>query len=395
MSKHKMNFTLKAATVIAAGVTVAACGSSSTKAASSSATTAGSTATTATASSPSSTAGSTSSPVTDLTPPSGTVNLSETGSTLLYPLFQEWAPAYHGIYSNVTITPQGTGSGTGIAQAEKATINIGASDAYLPPSAFTTYPGIENIPLAISAQQINYNVPGVSGNLKLSGKVIAEMYTGKITNWNDPAIAALNPGVTLPNLPVVPVHRSDGSGDTFIFTTYLTDSAPGIWTAGFNTTVSWPNIPSALSANGNGGMVTTCGATKGCIAYIGVSFHTQTQAAGLGEAMISNASGNYLLPSPSTIQAEASSFVSKTPANESLSLIYGPASNGYPIINYEYGIVMSQQSSSTTAQAIRAFLYWALDPNHGSASSFLGPVNFQPLPQSVIDLSDAQIAKIQ
>lgn len=391
MTSTKTGHTKAIAVTLVAGIALAACGSSSNKTSTPPTTDSSSTAAT---SSPT-TSGSSGTPVTDLTPPSGTVALSETGSTLLYPLFQEWAPAYHTLYPNVTITPQGTGSGTGISQAEAGAIDIGASDAYLPSSAFSTYPGMENIPLAISAQQINYNVPGVSGHLHLSGQVIAEMYTGKITNWDDPAIMALNPGVTLPNLAVVPVHRSDGSGDTFIFTTYLTDSAPSTWTAGFNTTVSWPNIASALSANGNGGMVTTCGATKGCIAYIGISYLSKTQAAGLGEAMISNASGQYLLPSPSTIEAEASSFVAKTPPNEALSLIYGPAPDGYPIINYEYSIVNSNQSSTTTAQAIRAFLYWALDPAHGSASSFLDPINFQPLPQSVIDLSDAQIAKIQ
>ncbi|MDA8037723.1 MAG: phosphate ABC transporter substrate-binding protein PstS [Actinomycetota bacterium] len=380
-----------AAVLVAAGIGLAACGSSSPPS--------GVGSTSATSGSATSASGSTVSagsvPGTDLAPPSGTVNLSETGSTLLYPLFQAWAPAYHAAYPNVTITPQGTGSGTGISQAEAATIDVGASDAYLPPSAFTQYAGIENIPLAISAQQINYNVPGIHGHLKLSGQVIAKIYTGKITNWDDPAIKALNPGVSMPNLTIVPLHRSDGSGDTFIFTTYLTDSAPADWTAGFNTTVSWPSVAGALSAEGNGGMVTTCAKTRGCIAYIGISYHSQTQAAGLGEAMLQDKAGDFVLPDMATITSEAAGFIAKTPANESLSLVYGPAANGYPIINYEYAIVMTKQSSASTAQAIRAFLYWALDKAHGSAPRFLDAVHFQPLPPSVVALSDAQIAKIQ
>ncbi|MHB1929251.1 MAG: phosphate ABC transporter substrate-binding protein PstS [Acidimicrobiales bacterium] len=328
-------------------------------------------------------------------PPSSTVDVSETGSTLLYPLFQEWQKAYPSIHSNISITPQGTGSGTGISQAEAKTIDIGASDAYLPPSAFTQYKGIENIAVDISAQMINYNVPGVSGNLKLSPTVIAEMYTGKITKWNDPAIAKLNPGVSLPSLKVVPVHRSDGSGDTFLFTGYLTDAAPSIWTAGQNTTVNWPNVPAATSAQGNGGMVTTCGQTKGCIAYIGISYRSETQSAGLGEAAIQNKAGNFELPTPTTIEAEAAGFVAKTPANEAISLEYGPASNGYPIINYEYAIVDTSMGNSAAAQAVKAVLSWGLDPQDGSAPKYLVPINFQPLPSSVIKLSDAQIAKIK
>ncbi|MDA8392896.1 MAG: phosphate ABC transporter substrate-binding protein PstS [Actinomycetota bacterium] len=322
--------------------------------------------------------------------------MSETGSTLLYPLFQKWAPAYHSKYPNITITPQGTGSGTGISQAEAGTVNIGASDAYLPPSAFTAHPGIENIPLAISAQQVNYNLPGIPAgtHLKLNGSILAKMYTGKITNWNDPAIKAINPGVKLPNMKVVPLHRSDGSGDTFIFTTYMTKSASSVWKGGFGTSVTWPSVPGALAANGNGGMVTTCGATPGCVAYIGISFLAQTQGKGLGEAMLQNRAGKYLLPTATTIRTEAAGYASKTPPNEAISLVYGPASGGYPIINYEYAIVSTSQANSNTAAAMKAFFYWAMDPAGGSSSSFLSSVNFQALPSQVVKLSDAQIAKI-
>jgi phosphate transport system substrate-binding protein len=328
--------------------------------------------------------------------PSAPVSLNETGSTLLYPLFNQWGPAYHGAHSNITISAQGTGSGTGISQASAGAADIGASDAYLSPGQVKKDPSLLNIPLAISAQQINYNLPGVTGNLKLDGQVLSRIYQGQITHWNDPAIAKLNPGVGLPNLPVVPLHRSDGSGDTFLFTQYLSKADPNGWgkKIAYGTTVSFPSVPGALGENGNGGMVSGCQRTPGCIAYIGISYLKQTQQAGLGEAQVANASGNYELPTPQTIQAEAQSFANKTPANESVSMIYGPAANGYPIINYEYAIVDSAKETGTKAQAVRAFLSWAVSSNGGNAPSFLDPVQFQPLPDPVVKLSDTQIGQI-
>ena len=333
------------------------------------------------------------------TPPSSSVSLSEAGSTLLQPLFNIWAPAYEKQYPNIKVTPSGGGSGAGISGAAGGTIDIGASDAYLSSAQTAKNPGLMNIPLAISAQMINYNIPGITGNLKLNGQILSQIYQGKITNWNDKAIAAINSGVPLPNLKIVPLHRSDGSGDTFIFTQYLSKSDPNGWGGAngpqFGTTVAFPSVPGALGENGNGGMVSACQKTVGCVAYIGVSFKAQTDAAKLGEAALGNASGNYLLPNPQTIGAEASNLVSKTPANEALSLVYGPAAQGYPIINYEYAIVNSKQADSAKAQAIRSMLAWAIDPQYGNASTYVSQVNFQPLPTSVSTLSLAQIAKIQ
>jgi phosphate transport system substrate-binding protein len=327
-------------------------------------------------------------------PATSQVTLSETGSTLLYPLFNEWGPAYHEKYPNVTITAQGTGSGTGISQAAAGAINIGASDAYLSEGDMAAHKGLMNIALAISAQQINYNLPGVTEHLKLNGKVLAAMYHGTIKTWNDPQITALNPGVNLPDTPVVPLHRSDGSGDTFLFTQYLSKQDPDGWgkSPGFGTTVDFPAVPGALGENGNGGMVTGCADTPGCVAYIGISFLDQAIQKGLGEAQLGNAAGKYLLPDAKSIQAGAAGFVPKTPANQAISLIDGHAADGYPIINYEYAIVNSNQTDAATAQTLQAFLHWAI--TDGNNPSFLDKVHFQPLPDSVVKLSDAQIAKI-
>jgi phosphate transport system substrate-binding protein len=331
------------------------------------------------------------------TPPSSTVALTETGSTLLYPLFNLWAPAYSHQYPHITVTTAGTGSGTGISQAAAGTVDIGASDAYLSSGQRTQNPNLENVPLAISSQTVDYNLPGFTGTLKLSGQVISQIYQGKITKWNDSKIAAINPGVTLPSTPIVPVHRSDGSGDTFIFTSYLSSADPSGWgnSISYGTTVAFPAVPGALGENGNGGMVSGCGATPGCIAYIGVSYRNQSMAAHLQEAEISNGSGNYVPDTTATVAAEAASFAASTPANGTVSLIYGKkASTGYPIVNYEYAVVNTNQSSATTAQAMKAMLAWALDPSNGSSTAFLNQVNFQPLPTSAINVAVGLLNKI-
>jgi phosphate transport system substrate-binding protein len=325
-------------------------------------------------------------------PSASSASLSETGSTLLYPLFNLWVPAYKSTFPQVTITTAGTGSGTGISSAAGGTADIGASDAYLSSADTTQYPTLENIPLAISAQMINYYLPGVKGNLKLNGTILAEMYSGKITMWNDSAIAALNPGVTLPATKVVPIHRSDSSGDTFLFTTYLSKQDSS-WSSsvGYDTSVAWPKVSTELAFKGNSGMVTGCKANPGCVAYIGISYKSQTTSAGLGEAQLANGGGQYELPTATTIAAAASSFAT-IPANGAISLINSSASGAYPIINYEYAIVNSTQPSTTKAQDIKALLYWAITT--GNSAKYLSQVNFQPLPQAALSASEALIAKI-
>jgi phosphate transport system substrate-binding protein len=149
----------------------------------------------------------------------------------------------------------------------------------------------------------------------------------------------------------------------------------------------------ALAETGNSGMVSGCAANKGCIAYIGISYLQKTQAAGLGTAELKNAAGSYVQPTPASISAAAAAFTSKTPSNETVSMINGPAASGYPIVNYEYAIVKSSQSNGAQAEDMRAFLHWIVHTGQ-SGSTFLNAVDFQPLPSSVVSKSDAQIAKI-
>jgi phosphate transport system substrate-binding protein len=337
-------------------------------------------------------------PALPLKPASTPASLTETGSTLLFPLFGAWATAYQRQFVDssgapiVTITTSATDSAAGITGAATGTVDVGASDVYLSSASRRQHPGLINIALAISAQQINYNVPGVR-NLRLDGAVLTKIYSGQITNWNASALQDLNPGVRLPDLKIVPLHRADSSGDTFLFTGYLNAQDPSGWPAArVSTAVAWPKVSGARAESGNSGMAASCRATKGCIAYIGISYRQQTRAAGLGTASLQNRSGNFVQPTSASIAA-AAALAGKTPASEALSMINGPAASGYPIVNYEYAIVSTTQPNAIRAQDIRAFLYWAVHTGQDPAS-YLTPVGFQPLPSGVIPLSDNQIAKI-
>jgi phosphate transport system substrate-binding protein len=326
------------------------------------------------------------------------VRLLETGSSLLYPLFNLWVPVYQKTHQDVQITTQSTGSGTGISQSISGIAQIGASDAYLSDAQMKSNPEMLNIPLAISSQMVNYNVPGLNkDHLHLSGPVLADIYEGKVKYWDDPAIAKMNPGVKLPHNAIITVHRTDGSGDTFIFTQYLSFSTPE-WSKslGYGTTVSWPAAAAgAIGAVGNPGMVNATKGTPYSIAYIGISFEKVTDSSGLGEAALENKDGKFVLPDATTVSAAVSAMASKTPADERISLIFAPGPQSYPIINYEYSILKNKQPSADTAKALREFLSWGINPKEGSAPHFMKAVGFVALPEAIVKLSDKQIKEIK
>src|ERR1017187_2194831 len=345
--------------VIAGAVLVSACGSTSTVPATSAATSASASSTsTATA--------------VKTGNPSGAQTLSEDGSSLLYPYLQKLEPGITAAYPNITLSAAAGGSGKGQTDAISGAVDMGGSDAYLSAGQVSANPGIMNIPIAVSAQAVNYNLAGIS-NLKLSGSVIAQIYSGTITTWNDPAIVALNAGVTLPATPIVPVRRVDSSGDTFIFTSFLSATSP-TWSNGpaFGTTVNWPTVASELSANGNPAMVDACHGAPGCIAYVGVSVESTALVDGLGEAQLENASGSFVQPSDTTINAAVTAGASNVPASLTQSLIYQAGAQSYPIVNFEYLIVNpSKITSSDTALAIRTFFEWAISTSGGATQDDL------------------------
>jgi phosphate transport system substrate-binding protein len=328
--------------------------------------------------------------------PSIGTTVTETGSTLIYPLFVSWIDAYGKVDASLQMKASATGSGAGIEQAIAKKVQIGTSDAYFSDNEAMANPHILNIPIAISAQTVQVNLPELRDRgLKLSGPVLADIYSGKIHDWDAAPIAEMNQGVSLPHHAIIPVRRADGSGDTFIFTQFLTFSTPK-WenSIGYGTTVNWPAVASVQTASGNQGMLDTIAKTPYSVGYVGGSFADQAAKAGLITAMLQNQEGKFLLPSRSTVIAAAAELTPRTPPDERLTLVFAPGANSYPLINYEYAIVSEQQSDAQSAQAISNFLLWCISPQGGSAESFLSPVHFIALPTSIRARSEEQIAKI-
>jgi len=348
-------------------------------------------------------------------------SLTETGSSLFYPLMTRWA----GNYSAATISAASTGSGTGQASAILNLVNFGASDGYLTNASSDN---IANFPAAISAQLIFYNLPGVTAHLNLNGTVLAGIYDGTITNWNDPLIAAANPGVTLPSNAIVPLARADSSGDTFLFTSYvyMSDKA---WPYGAPSTASLTSKDSHLTGEtGNSGMVQGASTTQYSIAYIGISYMASAiadklQYAAVGDNASLSASGgvvaaNYILPTggaTGTIAQDANLGLQELDFGTygmAVSLILGGSWAGavnlvaggggsnptaaspdpYPIVNLEYLMIKlsptaGTQVSSSNLAATVTFLEWALSTGNwapgSSPSTWINQVGFLPLTAEV------------
>jgi phosphate transport system substrate-binding protein len=352
---------------------------------------------------------------------SAALTVTETGSTLIFPLFKNWADAYTKINPDIRVIARATDSGTGMAQAIAKQVQIGTSDAYMSDTQAMDNRNIINIPLAISAQTVEANLPELRGNtLKLSGPVLAGIYSGTIREWDAEPIAAINGGVHLPHRNIIPIHRAEGSGDTFIFTQFLTFSTPewerkiknvtaaplsggvnmplavsGGVTYGYGTYMHWPPVAGSLTAASNQEMVDMLSRTPYAVGYLGASFKAAADQAGLETAMLQNQDGKFVLPTATTISAAAAALTPRTPADERLTLVFAPGPDSYPLINYEYAIVSTQQPNQQVAAAISSFLLWCISPQGGSTANFLEPVHFIALPTAIRALSEIQIAKIQ
>ena len=302
------------------------------------------------------------------------VSLTETGSTLLLPLFDIMVPDYLKTHPGVQITTAGTGSGAGQQQALSGQVIIGASDAYMSDREMRNNPNFLDIPVAISAQTVNYNVPGSTRPICGS----TDRYCGHLHRYSrdgnyTPAIVALNPGVALPHRPIIRLSRTDGSGDTFVFTQFLTFSTPS-WEkgAGFGTTIAWPESASVPGVEGNEAMVRALQSTSYSIGYVGISYSAEIAANKLGTAMLKNEAGQFVMPSRKSIVAGAASLGVRTPPDERLSLIFAPGDQSYPLVNYEYVVVSTKQASPEVAAALRRFLQSVMVPFRGQRRVF-GP----------------------
>jgi phosphate transport system substrate-binding protein len=304
------------------------------------------------------------------------------GSTLVAPLVSKWQPDFSD-KSGITVTYGAIGSGGGIDSITARTVDFGASDAPLTSDQFSAAKSVEQIPWALSGTVPSYNVSGVSNHLKLSGPVLADIFLGKITTWNDPAIAKLNSGVSLPSTKITPVYRSDGSGDTYAFTNYLSSVSPEFKSkVGVSTQVKFPT---GTGAEKNDGVAAAISQTDGAIGYLGLAYVLSND---LNSAAVENSAGNFPEPGVDSVKAAAAA-VSKIQSDNSIPLINLPASakDAYPISTYTYIIVPLK---SDKADELKKFITYAIGPGQ----EFGPDLDFAPLPSQVVAADKKAIAKI-
>ncbi len=309
----------------------------------------------------------------------------------------EWTFAYTQVQPNIQVNYQSIGSGAGITQFTAGTLNIGASDA--PPTAaqYAAFPSTAVVvPESISAVVPAYNIPGISNGLKFTGPVLAQIFLGTITMWNDPAIAALNPGVTLPAHAITVVHRSDGSGTMFAFTQYLSDSS-SVWASqvGFSTSVNWPT---GLGCPQNAGVAGCIQNTQYSIGPLEIAYVLQNPAL-ISAGVVQNAAGNFITANLTTIASAATAGASGLPAGNAawstvsiINSVFNNTSvkNLYPITTFTYLVVSQAQSNKQLGTDIVNFLWWVVNSGQ-SAGAALGYV---PLPANVIAVDDTTIKSI-
>jgi phosphate transport system substrate-binding protein len=305
------------------------------------------------------------------------------GSTLVAPLVAQWSNDY-AKKKGVTITYGAIGSGGGIAQITARTVDFGASDAPFTPDQEKECNDCVQIPWALAATLVSYHVDGAPAKLKLSGPVLADIYLGKITQWDDSKIAALNPGAQLPATKITPAFRSDSSGDTYAFSDFLSKASP-TWKSqkGVSTQV---NFTTGVGGKGNDGVAALVDRTNGALGYLAISYVFSNK---LDYALIRNEAGQFPVPGPQTITAAADA-VKEIPSDNAISLTNPPASepDAYPISTFTYALVPESSGKATT---LRDFLTYAIGPGQ----KFGEQLQFAPLPAKVVDAGRKTIAKIK
>lgn len=299
--------------------------------------------------------------------------ISGAGSSFDYPAFTKWFEAYGKVDPDVHFNYQSLGSGAGQEQLLKETVDFGASDAPMTDKKMAEASGkILHVPVVAGGVAITYNLPG-DPKLNLDGDAIADMYLGKITAWNDPKIAALNPGVSLPNLPVVPVHRSDGSGTSFIFTDYLSTVSPG-WKSvvGKGTSVRWPDI--GLGAKGSEGVSGQVKQLPGAVGYVELAYADRNN---MPYANVKNSAGRFISPAPASVSAALAT--AKIPGDFRFSMVNAPGADAYPIAGASWVLVYQQPKNADNGKKLVSFLKWAVTEGQKLSPS----LDYAPLPANV------------
>jgi phosphate ABC transporter phosphate-binding protein len=324
--------------------------------------------------------------------------LSGAGSTLVFPLMSVWTPVYSQVQPGITVDYDSVGSGTGISYLTQQLVDFGASDAPMTAAQYAAVPStVLTIPESASAVVPAYNIPNISQHLNFTGTVLANIFLGKITNWNDSAIASLNPGVSLPNQAILTVHRSDGSGTMFAFTDYLSD-ASSQWATGpgKGTSIDWPV---GKGAPKNAGVAAYIAETPYSIGPLEIAYEIQNPGQ-INYGAVQNAAGNYILANvtniASALQAGASSGLPAGNASWTavsiIDNIYNDtaATNAYPITTFTYLLVYQRQTNYDKGAALVNFLSWIVN----SAQTYGEGLGYVPLPSNVVAIDNATIGMI-
>jgi len=317
----------------------------------------------------------------------GAVTLNGAGSTLAAPIYQQWGSNLAG--QGVTVNYQATGSGGGVAQLQAATVAFAGSDPAMKPSEIAAAKGpVQHFPVAFGAINVSYNLPGIKSGIKLDGKTVADIFLGKVKKWDDPEIKALNAGMSLPGTAITIVHRSDSSGTTKGFTTFLSDYSPA-WTAAAGKPDKVVKWLTGTGAKGNAGVAASIQQTTGAVGYVDQAFALQS---GLTNATVKNAAGQFIAP---TLPATSAAAVGiKVPPDLTVSTINSPNPTAYPIVSQTFVIVYKDLCkagvSKSTASGVKKFLTYGL----GAGQPVEAKLGYAPLPPSIDKLDLAALGKL-
>jgi phosphate transport system substrate-binding protein len=302
--------------------------------------------------------------------------ISGAGATFPYPIYAKWAEAYKA-KTGLSMNYQSIGSGGGIKQIQSKTVDFGASDMPLKPDELEKS-GLMQFPMIMGGEVAVINVKGIeTGKLKLDGKTLADIYLGKIAKWNDPALAKLNPGMTLPDQAIAVVHRSDGSGTTFIFTNYLSKVSPE-WKdkVGENTAVEWPT---GLGGKGNEGVAALVSRTDGAIGYVEYAYAKQNK---MNYSLLSNKEGVYNQPDAKAFQAAAANADWKAAPGYYLLLTDQPGKDSWPITGASFILMHKKQEKPENAKQVLAFFDWS----YKNGQKLADELDYVPMPNPVVKL---------
>jgi len=308
----------------------------------------------------------------------GQTTLNGAGATFPYPMYSKWFSEYHKIHSDIQINYQSIGSGGGIRQVTEGTVDFGASDMpmtddQLKEAQTKLKTTVLNIPTVLGAVVPAYNIPGVTAELKFTPDVLAGIFLGRISNWNDPAISAINPGVKFPNQEIIVVHRSDGSGTTFVWTDYLSKVSPD-WKAqvGSSTSVKWPK---GMGGKGNEGVAGLIRQLPGSLGYVELIYAVQNN---ILYGSVRNSAGIFLKASLEGVTAAAAS-VPKMPADFRVSITNAPGKDAYPISTFTWLLIPKQSKDAAKGKILADFLNWMANDGQKMTTA----LSYAPLPENV------------